>query len=85
MIPREEWTFGDWVAYIDGWSFERIGTPAPPPGSVGPERRRGAADILNACPSHLRAGAAREAMALLSAADLRALFFDAGRAGARLS
>lgn len=83
MIPRKEWSSEDWLAYIEGWSFERLGVPRPPPGAHGPEKREGVVRILDAMPERFRSGAVADAFAQLSQADRVGLFFDAGRAGAK--
>jgi hypothetical protein len=82
VIASEHWSAADWRAYLDGWSFERIGTPKPPPGSHGPEARKGAEMIVHAMPNHLRAGAIDEALKSMTPQVREGLFFDMGRVGA---
>lgn len=83
MIPQDGWLPQDWLAYINGWSFERIGSPPPPPKARGPESRTGAMLIIMAMPDHLRDGAIKDAMSMISPEAREGLFFDAGRIGAR--
>ena len=73
----------DWSAYIEGWSFERIGSPKPPPSAHGPDKRASLMRLLDAVPANAREGAAKECLAQVSGDARRGLFFDLGRMGAR--
>jgi hypothetical protein len=81
-IPRDLWSYDDYVAYLEGWSHVRLGTPLPPQDAHGPGARGGVLAILAAMPDGVRAGAIREALETITAGQRRGLFFDMGHGDA---
>jgi len=85
MIERKDWTQNDWLVYLEGWSFERLGYPKPP-AMAGLDNERSVRkfiDTLNSIPDAMKASAIKDALKKQSPSERVGMFFDFGRIEAR--